>query len=104
MNILKIGLVSILSVGLSLSVAFAAGNAVKGKALFNNPQLAGGKAGKSCNSCHPNGERLENVSDKKDLPKVINSCIENALNGKAVDSKSSEMADLIAYIKSLKGK
>jgi cytochrome c553 len=104
MKTLKIALVSILTIGLFTSIAFAAGDAEKGKVLFNDAQLGGGTAGTSCNSCHPNGKGLEKVADKKDLPKVINACIKNALKGKGIDAKSAEMADLIAYIKSLKGK
>jgi mono/diheme cytochrome c family protein len=104
MNLLKIGLVSMLSVGLSIPFALAAGDAAKGKVLFNDSQLGGGTAGISCNACHPDGKGLEKAADKKDLPKVINACIKNALKGKGIDPKSAEMVDLIAYIKSLKGK
>jgi cytochrome c len=104
MKLLKIGLISILSIGLFISIAFAAGDAAKGKVLFNDTQLGGGTAGISCNSCHPNGKGLEKAADKKDLPKVVNACVKNALKGKGIDPKSAEMADLIAYIKSLKGK
>jgi mono/diheme cytochrome c family protein len=106
MKVLKITLVSILpiSIGLLFSFAFAAGDAAKGKVLFNDAQLGGGTAGISCNSCHPHGKGLEKAADKKDLPKVINSCIRMALKGNGIDPKSAEMADLIAYIKSLKGK
>jgi cytochrome c553 len=104
MKLLKIGLVSILTVGLCASFAFAAGDATKGKVLFNDTQLGGGTAGMSCNSCHPDGKGLKKVADRKDLSKVVNACIKNALKGKGIDPKSAEMADLIAYIKSLKGK
>jgi cytochrome c peroxidase len=104
MKLLKIGLISILSTGLSISFAFAAGDAAKGKVLFNDVRLGGGTAGISCNSCHPHGKGLEKVADKEGLPKVVNTCIKNALKGKGIDPTSAEMADLIAYIKSLKGK
>jgi len=104
MKLLKIGLLFILSVGLSIPLAFAAGDAAKGKVLFNDARLGGATAGMSCNSCHPDGKGLEKVADKKDLPKVVNACIKNALKGKGIAPKSAEMADLIAYIKSLKGK
>jgi hypothetical protein len=104
MKTLTIVLISILSVGLSISFAFAAGDVGKGNILFNDTQLGGGTAGRSCNSCHPDGKGLEKAADLKDIPKVINSCIKNALKGKAIDLKSAEMADLIAYIKSIKGK
>jgi mono/diheme cytochrome c family protein len=104
MKTLKIALISILSVGLSASFAFAAGDVAKGKILFNDTQLGGGTAGRSCNSCHPDGKGLDKAGDRKDLPEVVNACIKNALKGKPFGSKSAEMADLVAYIKSLKGK
>jgi len=102
MKILKMVLFSILLFGLSSSLALAAGDAAKGKALFNDTKL--GAAGNSCNSCHPDGKGLEKAAARKDLAKVVNSCIENALKGKPINTNSSEMADLIAYIKSVKGK
>jgi cytochrome c len=40
----------------------------------------------------------------KDLEKQVNACIQNALKGKGIDPKSAEMADMVAYLKSLKGK
>jgi cytochrome c len=82
----------------------AAGDMEKGKALFNDPKFGGGTAGVSCNSCHPDGKGLEKAADKKDLEKFINACIKNALKGKGIDTKSAEMTDIVAYIKSLKGK
>lgn len=103
MKALKIILLSIFSVGLSFSSANAARDVAKGKILFNDTKLGGGMAGKSCNSCHPEGKGLEKAANRKDLPKVTNACIENALKGKPINPKSAEMADLIAYIKSLKG-
>lgn len=85
----------------------------KGKALFNNPKFAGGTSGKSCNTCHPNGKGLENVAKKKEITimgkkhktveEAVNTCIVMALKGKAIDEKSKDMADIVAYIKSLKG-
>jgi cytochrome c len=47
---------------------------------------------------------LEKTAGKKDIEQFVNACIKNALKGKGIDPKSSEMADLVAYIKSLKGK
>jgi cytochrome c len=99
---LKMVLFFVLLLGLSSSFALAAGDAAKGKGFFNDTKL--GTAGKSCNSCHLDGKGLEKAAGRKDLAKIVNSCIENALKGKAIDPKSAEMADLIAYIKSLKGK
>jgi cytochrome c553 len=101
---LKITMLSMISVNLIFSLAMAAGDMEKGKALFNDPKFGGGTAGVSCNSCHPDGKGLEKAADKKDLEKFVNACIKNALKGKGIDTKSAEMADIVAYIKSLKGK
>ena len=111
MKLFKVALLSLIVVGLVFSFAFAAGDITKGKALFNDPKLGGGTTGKSCNSCHPDGKGLENAGMKKEfnlggkkqisLKEAINTCIENALKGKALDKKSQEMKDLAAYIKSL---
>lgn len=99
----KIVLLSIILVG-SFSLALAAGDAGKGKILFSDTKLGGATAGSSCNSCHPGGKGLEKAGARKDLPKVINACIETALKGKPLSLKSSEMADLVAYVKSLGAK
>ncbi len=104
MKALKIAMFSVISLSLIFSLAIAAGNVVKGKALFNDPKLGGGTTGTSCNSCHPDGKGMEKAADRKDLEKQVNLCIKNALKGKGIDPKSAEMADLIAYLKSLKGK
>ncbi len=111
MKILKIALLSIMALGLVISFAFAA-DVAKGKALFNDVQFAGGTAGKSCNSCHPNGKGLEKSGEKKEfsimgkkqmgLEEAVNFCIVNANKGKAIDPKSEQMKDIVAYIKSLK--
>jgi cytochrome c553 len=101
---LKITMLSMISVNLIFSLAMAAGDMEKGKTLFNDPKFGGGTAGVSCNSCHPDGKGLEKAADKKDLEKFVNACIQNALKGKGIDIKSAEMADIVAYIKSLKGK
>ena len=87
----------------SFSLAPAAGDAGKGKILFSDTKLGGATAGSSCNSCHPGGKGLEKAGARQDLPKVINVCIENALKGKPLSLKSPEMADLVAYVKSLGG-
>jgi len=101
---LIMSIIFIISFGLIFSLAFAEGNVERGKALFNDPKLGGASAGISCNSCHPNGKGLEEAADNKNLEALINSCIENANKGKAIDPKSEDMANLVAYIKSLKGK
>ena len=106
MKALKIAIFSTISLSLIFSLAIAVGNVEKGKALFDDPKLGGGTAGVSCNSCHPDGKGLEKAADSKDkdLEKQVNLCIKNALKGKGIDPKSAEMADIIAYFKSLKGK
>jgi cytochrome c553 len=101
---LKIAMLSIIAVGLIFSFAIAAGNAEKGKALFKDPKFGGGTAGVSCNSCHPDGKGLEKAGDMKGLEKQVNACIQNALKGKGIDPKSAAMKDIVAYLKSLKGK
>jgi cytochrome c len=47
---------------------------------------------------------MEKAGDMKGLEKQVNACIKGALKGKEIDPKSAEMADIVAYIKSLKGK
>jgi cytochrome c len=112
MKVFKIALLSVIALGLVFSFAFAAGDVEKGKALFNDPKFAGGTAGKSCNSCHPDGKGLEKSAEKKEfnimgkkqigLEEAVNFCIVNANKGKAIDPKSEQMKDIVAYIKSLK--
>jgi cytochrome c553 len=89
---------------LMFTLALAAGDADRGRALFNDPKLGGGTIGMSCNSCHQDGKGVEKAADRKDLEKQVNACIKNALKGKGIDPKSAEMADIVAYLKSLKGK
>ena len=112
MRFIKITLLSLIAPGLIFSYAFAAVDTAKGKALFNDVKFAGGTAGKSCNSCHPDGKGLEKAADKKqfnlggkmqkNLEEAINVCILMADKGKAIDVKSDQMKELVAYIKSLK--
>ncbi len=101
---LRIAILSIVSLVFIFSLAIAAGDIEKGKALFKDPKFGGGTAGVSCNSCHPDGKGLEKAADMKGLEKQVNACIKNALKGKGIDPKSAEMADIVAYLKSLKGK
>lgn len=113
MKSIRIMVLAMIALGLVFSGAFAA-DIEKGKALFNDPNLGGGTSGKSCGSCHPDGKGLENAADKKEfnimgkkqkgLEGAVNFCIENALKGKAIDPKGADMANIVAYIKSLKGK
>jgi mono/diheme cytochrome c family protein len=100
----RIAIVAMISLTLLFTLAMAAGDVGKGKALFNDPKFGGGTAGISCNTCHPDGKGMEKAGDMKGLGEKINACIKGALKGKGIDPKSSEMADIVAYIKSLKGK
>ncbi len=112
MKFIKIVFMSVIALGALFTLAFAAGEAEKGKALFNDPNFAGGV--KACSSCHPNGQGLENAAEKKEfnimgkkqkgLEDAVNFCIVNASNGKAIDVKSVQMKEMVAYIKSLKAK
>lgn len=104
-------IVAVIAFGLLAGAAFAA-DAAKGKALFSDAKFAGGS--KACNECHPNGKGLEKSGEKKEfqimgktqksLEDAVNVCIVNANKGKAIDVKSKEMQDMVAYIKSLKKK
>lgn len=97
---------------LVFTMAFAAGDPAKGKALFNDPKFSGGS--KACAECHPNGKGLEKAGAKKEfhlmeqtqksLEEAVNACIVGANKGKAIDVKSPQMQDIVAYIKSLAGK
>lgn len=112
MKCIRIAFLSVIALGLTFTVAFSAGEAEKGKALFNDAKFAGGV--KACNSCHPDGKGLENAADKKEfhimggtqksLEEAVNACIVNANKGKAIDVKSGQMKELVAYIKTLKAK
>jgi len=72
-----------------------------GQKLFNDRALGGSTNEKSCNSCHQDGKGLEKAGAKKDLGKIINSCIEGALEGKKLDGRSVEMRSLKMYVESL---
>lgn len=110
MKIAKIVMLSLTVLGLVFTSAFAAGDAAKGKALFNDKKFAGGS--KACNDCHANGRGLEKAADKKEfkimgktqksLEEAVNVCISMANKGKAIDMKSAQMQDMVAYLKSLK--
>jgi cytochrome c553 len=111
MKIAKVMLISLLVLGLAVAFSFAAGDAAKGKAMFSDPKFAGGS--KACSECHPNGKGLEKAGEKKEfrimggtqksLEEAVNACIVGANKGKALDVKSPQMQDVVAYIKSLKG-
>ena len=113
MKVLRILLLSIVVFSLVCSFAYAAQHMPeeRGKTVFNDTKLAGGTSGKSCNSCHPDGKGLEKSGAKKEfnimggkqngLEEAVNTCIEKANKGKAIDVKSEQMKDMVAYVKSL---
>ena len=93
------------------ALAFAGDNSAieRGEKLFKDPTFAGGT--KACSSCHGNGWLLKNIEEKKtfrvkgeidewSLETAINACIIIANKGHLIDNKSTEMKNLISYIKS----
>jgi len=109
MKVLKVCVLSIIALGLVFSFAFAE-DIAKGKALFNDVKFGGGTAGKSCNSCHKDGSGIDSSKKEfmggkaKNLEEAVNMCITMMLKGKAIDPKGADMANIVAYVKSLKGK
>ena len=113
MKLLKIILLSAIVISLLSSSVFAAGDAGRGKILFNYPKLGGSSFGMNCNTCHPGGKGLEKSDgydrknwrscsgEMKSLEDAINNCIVIANKGQAIDPGSQKMKDLVAYIKSL---
>jgi cytochrome c peroxidase len=89
-------------VGISFVFAAVGASIDKGKALFNDPKL--GTTGKSCNTCHPDGQNIQRAGTKSGLDSIINGCITHSIKGKALDPQSIEMQSLILYIKSLDAK
>ncbi len=102
-------IVVVLLTGVFFVSTLFAGNVEKGKALFNDPKLGGGTAGKSCQSCHPDGKGIDPLKKEytimgkkvKSIEEAVNLCIEMALKGKPIDPKGSDMADIVSYLKSL---
>lgn len=111
MKFLKIAALCMIALGLVFSSAFAMKHTPeeRGKTLFNDAKAFGGKT--SCSSCHPDGKGLEMAGAKKEwttpagktktMEEAVNLCIVNANKGKAIDVKSEQMKDMVAYIKSL---
>ena len=111
MKILK-GFLLLFILGVMSTPVYATGNVEKGRKLFNDPNLGGSENTTSCATCHPNGKGLAGVGQKREwntpagsghtLAGTVNQCITMALKGKALDPKSQEMQDIIAYLDSLK--
>jgi cytochrome c553 len=109
MKMVRLFVLTLVILSLVVSGVFAA-DVAKGKALFNDPKLGGGTAGKSCNSCHKDGSGID-ISKKefmggkaKSVEEAVNMCITMMMKGKALDVKGADMANIVAYMKSLKGK
>lgn len=75
-----------------------------GKQLFEATTL--GSNGKSCSSCHPQGKGLEGIGayDDGTLKEMINFCIRDALKGKMINPKSTELDSLLVHLRSLQSK
>jgi cytochrome c peroxidase len=102
MNLKKIVVLSGVALLLTGLPALAGKSSVElGKKLFNDPGLSGSTNDKTCNSCHPGGEKLEAAAGKKNLSKIINRCITGPLGGQKIDGRSVEMISLKMYIESL---
>lgn len=111
MHILRIALLSVIALALVFSFAFAKHHTPeeRGKTLFTDKKFAGGS--KACNDCHADGKGIEKAPGKKEfklmgknaksLEEVVNICIVQGNGGKAIDLKSDQMKDIVAYIKSL---
>ena len=102
MKRMKLMVVVVVLVLLGSGVTFALepeASAEKGMVLFNDSNL--GTSGKSCSSCHPDGQGIEMAGDKENLTDIINTCISGPLKGQALDTESIEMQSLVLYIKSL---
>lgn len=100
-NFLMLALMMVLGSAAHTSLA-AEATVAQGKKLFNEPALGGTLNPTSCNSCHQDGKGLEKAGAREDLAVMINTCIEQALQGKKLDEHSQEMESLVLYIKSLK--
>ena len=88
-----------------------AGDIERGRILFRDEALGGSGNDKSCHSCHKKERELAGVTRKnydslfgyitRDVEDVINLCIVLPLKGKPYVNDSQEMADLLAYLRSI---
>jgi cytochrome c len=71
----------------------------RGKELFGSTKL--GSNGKSCATCHPKGNKLEEAAtyEEKQLVGIVNNCIEKALAGKPLPDDSADMKAIISYMR-----
>jgi len=70
-----------------------------GEELFHSTTL--GTNGKSCHSCHADGNGLKELNDYDStvLQGLINICIEDALKGKPLADDATELRDIEIYIR-----
>lgn len=87
------------------------GDLKNGRLLFRDEALGGSTNDKSCRSCHKNESELAGSASKnydslfgyitRDVEEVINLCIILPLKGKPYAKDSQEMADILAYLRSI---
>lgn len=72
-----------------------------GKKLFYSPGVGGSTNGKTCNTCHVSGSKLEKAGANKNLSNAINRCILGPLAAKRLDGRGIETSSLKLYVESL---
>ena len=104
-NLLTIKAALLITIFMAAGICHAGKSSIEnGQKLFNDPSLGGSANEKSCASCHPGGEGLENAGNNKKLVKMINRCITGPLKGEKIDGRSAEMRSLKLFIQSLASK
>jgi cytochrome c peroxidase len=70
-----------------------------GEKLFNANNL--GTNGKSCATCHPDGEGLHEIDAYDDgmLKEMVNFCIRDAMKGRMMDLESTEIESFLMYLR-----
>lgn len=83
----------------SMTIAAEEPTVGKGQELFNGTKL--GTNGKSCASCHHDGNGLRNAADYDEarLAGIVNQCIAKPLKGEPIATDSTEMKSLLMYIR-----
>jgi cytochrome c553 len=72
-----------------------------GQKLFKNSGLGASQNAINCNTCHPNGEGMEEAGEKPNLAAMINKCIVGPLKGEKLNEQTVAMQSLKMYIQSL---
>ncbi len=84
----------------SFAPAFASSDLEEGLKAFNDSSL--GSNGKSCSSCHAEGQGLENACDY-DVPTLqefVNFCIRDAMKGTMLPEGDSKIINIEKLIRS----